>query len=112
MQKSSNRGAAQIGIKLGAENLYSYSKAFGFGEKTNLGLAGEQQNASPTKKWDGLTITRLPMGHAIAVTPMQVHSSMGVIANGGILMKPNLLRRVFDDEGKTVVILDPRQKEE
>ena len=42
VQKSSNRGAAQVGLSLGANRLYDYSKAFGFGEKTNIGLVGER----------------------------------------------------------------------
>ena len=109
MQKSSNRGAAQVGLKLGANRLYEYSKAFGFGQKTNLGLVGERSGVfyNP-EKWDGLTITRLPMGHAVSVTPMQVHCSMSVIANEGIMMKPTLIRRVYDEEGKTVVPFVPQ----
>ncbi len=104
VQKSSNRGAARLGIKLGAERLYQYSRAFGFGESTRLGLTGERGGMlHQPKNWDGLTITRLPMGHAVAVTALQVHQSMSVIANGGVLLKPKLLRRIFDHEGKTVV---------
>jgi len=104
VQKSSNRGAAQIGLKLGPERLYHYCKSFGFGEETNLGLVGERSGVlHPPRRWDGLTITRLPMGHAVSVTPMQVHCAMSVVANDGILMKPSILRRAFDQEGKTVV---------
>ena len=77
MEKSSNRGAAQIGLRLGPERLYSYSRAFGFGERTKLGLIGERKGTlHKPRDWDGLTITRLPMGHAVSVTPMQVHGSM------------------------------------
>jgi cell division protein FtsI/penicillin-binding protein 2 len=109
VQKSSNRGAAQVGLKLGANRLYEYSKAFGFGQKTNLGLVGERSGVlHKPEKWDGLTITRLPMGHAVSVTPMQVHCSMSVIANEGIMMKPTLIRRVYDEEGKTVVPFLPQ----
>jgi cell division protein FtsI/penicillin-binding protein 2 len=108
VQKSSNRGAAQIGLKLGPERLYHYCKSFGFGEETNLGLVGERSGVlHPPKRWDGLTITRLPMGHAVSVTPMQVHCAMSVVANDGILMKPSILRRAFDQEGKTVVPFSP-----
>lgn len=109
VQKSSNRGAAQIGLKLGAERLYNYSQAFGFGQKTNVGLVGERSGVLHNpNNWDGLTITRLPMGHAVSVTPMQVHCSMSVIANDGIMMKPTLLRRIYDQTGKTVVPFNPR----
>lgn len=109
VQKSSNRGAAQLGIRLGARRLYEYSRMFGFGESTRMGLTGERKGTlHHPDRWDGLTITRLPMGHAVAVTALQVHSAMSSIANGGILMKPSLIRRVFDDEGKTVVSFQPK----
>jgi cell division protein FtsI/penicillin-binding protein 2 len=48
------------------------------------------------------------MGHAVAVSAIQVHAAMSSVANGGILMKPSLLKRVFDEEGKTVVSFQPR----
>ena len=103
VQKSSNRGAAQMGILLGPQRLYEYCRAFGFGEKTNFGIGGERKGVlHHPKNWDGLTITRLPMGHAVSATPMQVHSAMSAVANGGVLMKPKFINRVFDEEGKTV----------
>ena len=103
VQKSSNRGAAQLGIKLGSQRLYEYCRAFGFGEKTGFGIGGERKGIlHHPKNWDGLTITRLPMGHAVSATAMQVHSSMSTIANGGVLMKPKFISRVFDEQGKTV----------
>ena len=109
VQKSSNRGAAQIGLRLGPERLYHYSRLFGFGEETKIGLVGERSGIlHAPDRWDGLTITRLPMGHAVSVTPMQVHCAMSVVANDGILMKPTILRRAFDADGKTVVPFTPR----
>ena len=57
---------------------------------------------------DGLTITRLPIGHAVSVTPMQIHAAMSCVANGGVLMKPQFIARVFDREGKTVVPFNPK----
>lgn len=109
VQKSSNRGAARLGIMLGAERLYRYSQAFGFGQKTNFGIGGERKGVlHAPKRWDGLTITRLPIGHAVSVTPMQVHSAMACVANGGILMKPQFISRVFDGSGKTIVPFNPK----
>ena len=104
VRKSSNRGAAQLGIKLGASRLYEYCKAFGFGQKSEFGIGGERKGIlHHPKRWDGLTITRLPMGHAVSVTPMQIHQAMSAVANDGILMRPQFISRVFDNEGKTVV---------
>ena len=109
IKKSSNRGSAIIGGKLGAQRLISYSKAFGIGEKTDIGLSGEINGTLlPLNKWDGLTITRMPIGHAVAVTPLQIHCAMSVIANQGIYMKPQLVKRVYDNKGQTVINYSPR----
>jgi len=109
VQKSSNRGAAQLGIKLGSNRLYDYCQRFGFGEKTDFGIGGERKGTlHHPSKWDGLTITRLPMGHSVSVTPMQIHAAMAAVANNGILMKPRFINRVFDEKGKTVVSFDPK----
>lgn len=97
--KSSNRGAAHLGMILGEERLYSYAKSFGFGERTDLGLRGEISGTlHPVNQWDGLTISRMPMGHAIDGTPLQIHYAMSVIANKGILMKPRIIDRITNSE--------------
>jgi cell division protein FtsI/penicillin-binding protein 2 len=109
VQKSSNRGAAQLGILLGSRRLYNYCQNFGFGRKTNFGIGGERKGVlHDPEQWDGLTITRLPMGHAVSTTAMQVHSAMSAIGNGGILMKPKFINRVFDRYGKTVTTFAPK----
>lgn len=109
--KSSNRGAALLGITLGEKKLHQYAQGFGFGEPTGFDLGLEVSGTlHPVAKWDGLTISRLPMGHSVNATPLQVHAAMGAIANGGVLMEPKTVRRVFDDYGETVVNFAPRAK--
>jgi cell division protein FtsI (penicillin-binding protein 3)/stage V sporulation protein D (sporulation-specific penicillin-binding protein) len=109
--KSSNRGAAQLGLMLGKDRLYDYAAAFGFGRKTGCDLGGEISGTlHKVSAWDGLTITRLPMGHAVSATPMQVHAAMSVIANNGILMEPMLVERIFDSNGEDVVKFSPKAK--
>jgi cell division protein FtsI (penicillin-binding protein 3)/stage V sporulation protein D (sporulation-specific penicillin-binding protein) len=109
LRKSSNRGLAQIGIILGAEQLYQAARAFGFGEKTGYGFDGEAAGFLPRPKlWDSLTITRLPIGHAISATPLQVHRAMGVIASGGYLLQPKIISRILDDQEKVTVETEPR----
>lgn len=109
--KSSNRGAAQLGMMLGEDRLHDYAADFGFGELTGCDLGGEVSGTlHAVRNWDGLTITRLPMGHAISATPMQVHAAMSVIANKGILMEPLLTKRVFDAEGRDVIRFSPKAK--
>ena len=109
VQKSSNRGAARLGILLGRDRLYNYCLNFGFGEKTGFGIGGERKGTlHPPSRWDGLTIATLPIGHAVSATPMQVHCAMSAVANNGILMKPHFVNRIFDSEGKTVVSFGPK----
>ena len=108
-KKSSNKGVAQLAALLGEKRLYEYASLYGFGKKTKLGLAGETPGTlHEVKDWDGLTITRLPMGHAVAVTPLQIHCAMSVIANGGIYMNPQLVKRVYDRNGESKFIFSPR----
>ena len=106
---SSNRGAAQVGIMLGDQRLYDYARAFGFGEETGFLLGPERDGIlHQPKNWDGLTISRLPMGHAIAVTPLQAHFAMSVLANDGILMKPQIINRVEDSDGNLIDSYEPK----
>ena len=71
---SSNRGAAHLAMLMGGEKFYEYAKSYGFGATTGFQLGGEVRGIlEPPSRWDGLTITRMPMGHAVAATPLQVH---------------------------------------
>ena len=109
--QSSNRGAANIGVLLGAPRLHNYAAAFGFGHGTNLGLAGESRGVlHPVKDFDtdSLLITRVPMGHGVDATAIQVHQAMSVIANHGVMMEPHIVRRITDAKGATVVEFDPK----
>lgn len=109
--RSSNRGSSIVGMKLGEERLHSYSRAFGFGQMTHLGLTGEVRGTlHPVRAWDGLTITRLPAGYAVNATPLQIHMATSVIAAGGILYQPRLISRVVDVDRSTVLDFPPRQR--
>lgn len=107
--KSSNRGAAQLGMKLGERRMYEWTRAFGFGEPSGYGPGGEVTGLlQPVARWDGLTISRLPAGYAVGATPWQVHSAMSVIASGGVLMAPMMVRQARDREGQPAATFAPR----
>ncbi len=107
--KSSNIGAAKVGLKLGAPALHKYITEFGFGTRTGIPLPGEVSGiVHPLKDWTKLSITRIPMGHEVAVTPLQMVMAMCAIANGGWLMRPMLIDRLQDTEGHTVVKFQPQ----
>lgn len=107
--KSSNIGCAKIAMHLGADTFYEYIRRFGFGERTGLGLPGEIPGlVRPRHSWTGLSITRVPMGHEIAVTPLQIAMSMAAIANGGNMMLPQIVQSVRDESGQEVVSFRPQ----
>jgi len=107
--KSSNIGAAKVGLKLGAPALHRYITEFGFGTRTGIPLPGEVSGiVHPLKDWTKLSITRIPMGHEIAVTPLQMVMAMCAIANGGWLMRPMLVDRLQDAAGHTVAKYQPQ----
>ncbi|MDR3316987.1 MAG: penicillin-binding protein 2 [Puniceicoccales bacterium] len=104
LRKSSNRGSAQVAIRLGPDRFFSYVRAFGFGERSDYGFDGEAEGIlRPPQRWDGLTISRMPMGHAIGVTPMQMHMAMGVIASDGYLFSPRLVERIDSGDSPLAV---------
>ena len=108
--KSSNIGAAKIGIKLGPNELHDYMREFGFGERTGIPLPGEVRGiVHPTKNWSKVSIAQIPMGHGVAVTRLQMAMAMAAIANNGALMRPMLVDRLEDREGHVVVKYAPQR---
>ena len=108
--KSSNIGAAKIGIKLGPDRLYDYMRGFGFGEKTGIPLIGEVRGiVHPTKNWSKVSIAQIPMGHGVAVTRLQMVMAMAAIANNGVLMRPMLVDRLEDRERRVAVKYAPQR---
>ncbi len=100
---SSNRGAAQIAMRLGDERFYHYARAFGFGQLAGFPFGGEINGAlHPPKEWSGICITRIPAGYTVSATPLQIHCAMGTIASGGELLRPQLIREIRDAEGDPV----------
>lgn len=100
---SSNIGVAKLGIQLGEQRLYEAIRKFGFGERTGINLPGEISGiVHPPHRWSKVSITRVPMGHEVGATPMQVVTAMAAIANGGTLMMPQIVHSILDSEGNPV----------
>ena len=57
--------------------------------------------------WSKISITHIPMGHEIGVTPLQMATAMCAIANGGKLMTPRIVKSITTSDGKTVSTLKP-----
>jgi cell division protein FtsI (penicillin-binding protein 3) len=92
---SSNVGAARIAGRLGKQGLHETLLAFGFGERTGLGLPGEVRGQVPFPRSD-ITLATQAFGQGLTATALQVTSAMGAIANGGVLVRPTVVRRIVD----------------
>jgi cell division protein FtsI (penicillin-binding protein 3) len=106
--KSSNIGAAKLAVSLGDQKFYEYIRRFGFGERTGIELPGEISGLiRAPQAWSKISITHIPMGHEIGVTPLQMATAMATIANGGKLMMPRIVKSMTTSDGKTVSSLAP-----
>ncbi len=95
VEQSSNIGTITIAERLGPGRLASWVDRFGFGAKTGIDFPGESPGfALPLDQWSGSTIGTVPIGHGIAVTPVQMARAYSAIANGGVLVRPHLIDRI------------------
>ena len=108
--KSSNIGAAKIGIKLGQDKLYDYASDFGFGQRTGISLPGEVGGIlHPVKDWTKVSVAQIPMGQGVAVTRLQMLMAMAALANDGWLMRPMLVSCLEDRDGNVVQKYEPQR---
>jgi cell division protein FtsI (penicillin-binding protein 3) len=108
LMKSSNIGMAKIGQRLGKDRLYKGLKLFGFGRKVGIELPGEVDGLlRPAHTWTGYSVTRIPWGQEICVTGVQMVRAFCILANGGRLIRPFLVKAVVDNNGKIIEVKRP-----
>ncbi len=108
IEESSNIGTCKVAQMLGNEVLYKYIKLFGFGNKTGIDLPGEVSGvAYPPSRWSKVSIANIPMGQGVSVTALQLAGEISIIANGGQLMKPFIVRQIRDEYGDPVKEFSP-----
>jgi cell division protein FtsI (penicillin-binding protein 3) len=107
---SSNIGAAKLGaLTLGKERLHAGLRSFGFGARTGIDLPAEDDGRLfPLARWNSFSVTSVPIGHEIAVTPLQLVTAMSALVNGGTLYRPFAIRRVQAPDGTVLAENGPR----
>jgi cell division protein FtsI (penicillin-binding protein 3) len=106
--QSNNTGAMMISEHVGQERFYEYIKRFGFGELTGVDLPGEVPGKiREPKEWSSISLQSLSIGQEIAVTPLQMVRVFSVIANGGILYTPYVVREIQEMDGTPVLRVEP-----
>jgi cell division protein FtsI (penicillin-binding protein 3) len=108
--KSSNIGAAKLAMSVGDQKFYEYMRRFGFGERTGIELPGEIPGViNPPRNWSKISITHMPMGHEVGVTALQMTTAMCVIANGGKLMTPRIVKSITTERGEIISTMKPEE---
>ncbi|MGH9138319.1 MAG: peptidoglycan D,D-transpeptidase FtsI family protein, partial [Acidimicrobiales bacterium] len=105
---SSNVGTIMLARELGPERIDEYLRRFGFGTRTGLGFPDESPGLLlDPDDWSGTSMGSIPIGHSVAVTPMQLLAAYNVIANDGVYTEPQLVRGTVDSQGHTVETRPP-----
>jgi len=97
--KSSNVGTIKTALRVANASFYSTIRGFGFGRTSGLDLPGESPGLlMPVERWPKLAKAYISFGQGISVTPLQLALSFGVVANGGRLLEPYVVRQLGSGE--------------
>jgi cell division protein FtsI (penicillin-binding protein 3) len=98
LARSSNIGAVEIGLRLGARRFSQWIDRFGFGRPTGVQFPGEERGIVPKlSEYSGSTMGNLPMGQGLSVTPMQMIAGYAAICDGGVLRPPQLIEKIGEE---------------
>jgi len=93
---SSNVGTVKIGHLVGEQNLYAMIKAYGFGQSTHIDLPAEEKGIfRPLETWTDISLSSLSIGYEISVTAIQMLQALNIVANGGIIVSPRIVKSVL-----------------
>lgn len=108
LERSSNVAFSKIGRKIGADKFYRYARDFGFGEPTGIMLPAEASGElTKPYEWSKVTLPFMSFGYGVMVTTLQMAAAYAAIANGGVLMKPYIVRQITAPDGKVVLQNSP-----
>ncbi len=108
---SCNPAFIQLGQRIGASTLYKYYQAFGLFEKTNSVFYGEQNSTF----WDlqnvgEVELATMSFGQRFTITPIQLVTAVSAIANEGVLVKPQIVKKTVDSSTGAVTTTEVEEK--
>jgi len=103
---SCNPAFVRAALSVGVEKFYKYVRAFGFYDKTGIELPGEAKGNFHAKPQE-IDLATASFGQTFTITPIELITAYGALANGGTLIKPRLVKEVVDSEGNVVVKTQP-----
>lgn len=105
---SSNIAISKVAKEVGRNLLYDYAQRFGFGEPTGIDLPGESKGyMTPPARWSEIGLANIAIGQGVAVTPLQLIRAYAALANGGVLMKPYIIKEVLDENKSPIMQNQP-----
>ena len=103
LMNSCNIGMSLMSMGVPKYQAYGMLKQFGFGDKTEVEIAGEESGLiKQPEEWLGTVPANIFIGQGIAVTPLQIVMAISSIANGGMLLKPYVIDEVRDSLGNVI----------
>ncbi|MBR3249939.1 MAG: PASTA domain-containing protein [Clostridia bacterium] len=110
LMNSCNPAFMQLGRKIGAETLYKYYQAFGFFDKTGVGLSGEAASSFwPLEKVGAVELATMSFGQRFTITPLQMITAISAVSNNGVLMRPRLVKEIKNTETGAVTTVEEKQ---
>ena len=118
LTNSVNTVWAEVGEKLGGRTMQDYMERFGFYAEPPMDYPDQQMSASGVRK-DGrlvpMTSDRVDVGRVaigqgdLFATPLQMASVAQTIGNGGVRLKPHIMAKAVDPDGRTVDEVEPEE---
>ena len=106
IEHSINTGMIRVAQRLGEERLYRSLVNFGFGQRTGIALPGEEAGIlRSVEEWSKLALAATSIGQSVAVTGIQLARATAAIANGGLLLEPQIIKRVGASEKDDPVLI-------
>ena len=100
---SSNIGAAKVAQAMGPQVLYNALTIFGFGSRTGVDLPGEARGIlRAPESWRPVEMANIAFGQGVSVTPLQLVQAVAAVANGGVMMRPHVVKAVLDSQSRVV----------
>ena len=107
LMNSCNPSFIQLAQRIGAKKLYKYYEAFGFFDKTNIGLSGEATGIFyDLDKVGDVELATMSFGQRFTITPLQMCTAIAAIANDGYLVQPKIIKSMTNTDTNEVIKID------
>lgn len=99
LEVSSNVGSWKMASAIGAERHRHYLEKAGIGQRPDLPISGATRGILPKLKWLDIHHANISFGHGFSVSIVQLHNAIAAIANGGVRLKPRVVRAFHYGDG-------------